>query len=357
MCKIFAVAGIKPSTQDKVWKFAQAIAKPMSKGNNDGLGYAAITAEGKIFGERWLNNNHAFKRPPEGDDNLLMGMFKEALETKNETFEYNSFGEVDLSKMVALTLHTRAATSAKGLANTHPFVQNDTALIHNGIIRNTTDFKFTLSTCDSEAILISYLNKEVGVNPEAINEAAKLLKGYYACGVLTNTEEGPILDIFKSGARMHIAHVKELETYVFSTDDDDIKDTCKLFGYNHGSLFTVMNGRFLRVDALTGKEKSIVKFDPSPEWTTYNYNKDNYNYPTTGNTSTKSNTTTHSSGTAATKKTADVLPYGKKRSNTNVSEGLMDYFRAGDRMCVRLSEREIQEEIMNNERMYGESRW
>jgi predicted glutamine amidotransferase len=341
MCKVFMVAGVKPSTVEKVWKFTQAIAKPMSKFNSDGIGYAAITADGKLFGERWLNNNHMFKKQDDGNDKMLVDMFGDAIEGKTDAFEYSSFGEVDHSKMVALTLHTRMATSPKGLLNTHPFVYDNTSLIHNGVIRNTEDFNFTLSTCDSEAILISYLKQEVKKDPANFDKAAKMLRGYYACGVLTNTEEGPILDIFKSGARLHIAYVKELETWVASTDDDDIKNTCKDLNYSMGNLFTVLNGKLIRVNAVTGKEKSITKFEMSSE----NYYSGNYS---SGNHYTPSKNPPNS---------ANVLPWGKRRSNTQISEHMMDYFRSGVRSCTRLSDRDIQEQIMEQERLYGESRW
>lgn len=353
MCKVFMVAGVKPSTVEKVWKFTQAIAKPMSKFNSDGIGYAAITADGKLFGERWLTNNHMFKKQADDNDKMLTDMFGDAIEGKIDKFEYSSFGEVEHDKMVALTLHTRMATSPKGLLNTHPFVQDGTSLIHNGVIRNTEDFKFSLSTCDSEAILISYLHQNVKEDPANFEKAAKMLRGYYACGVLTNTEEGPILDIFKSGARLHIAYVKELETWVASTDDDDIKNTCKEMNFSMGNLFTVLNGKFIRVNAVTGKEKSITKFDMSND--SY-YNYQGYN---SGNhyTPSRNTPTVTTPSTAATTKTADVLPWGKKRSNTPISDSMMDYFRSGNRSCVRLSERDIQEQIMEQERLYGESRW
>jgi hypothetical protein len=174
-----------------------------------------------------------------------------------------------------------------------------------------------------------------------------MLRGYYACGVLTNTEDGPILDIFKSNARLHIAYVKELETWVASTDDDDIKNTCREMNYSMGNLFTVLNGKFIRVNAITGKEKSITKFDLSSEY----FYQNSYNY-TEQKKSTPQNLPAPSD-----KKLADVLPYGKTRKNTPISDAMMDYFRSGSAKCARLSERDIQEEIMEQERRFGQSRW
>lgn len=350
------VAGVKPSTVDKVWKFAKTIAKPMSRANSDGLGYAAITAEGNLFGERWLTNNHAFSSQIDESDKQLASMFGDAVEGKVEKFEYNNFGDVAPEKMVALTLHTRMATSPRGLNNTHPFVQNDTSLIHNGVIRNTTDFEFSLSTCDSEAILISYLNKNVVEDPKNFDEAAKMLKGYYACGILANTEEGPVLDMFKSNARLHIAYIKDLETWVASTDDDDIKNTCKDLNYIVGNMFTLLNGKFIRIDAVTGKEKSITKFEPSTEWT-YTNHGGHHHPPYNGSTSVKKELTGTTPHIKDMTKTPNVIPWNKRKQNTEVSKEMMHYFTSGVRSCTKLSERETQETIMEQERVYGHSRW
>ncbi len=363
MCKVFMIAGIKDSTVNKAWAFAKAISKPMSRGNTDGLGYAAITADGQVFGERWLNNDHAFKDRTVDMDKEVVSRFGEAVETKSEVFDYNKFGDIQLNKAVAITLHTRYATSAKGMQNTHPFVEGNTSLIHNGVIRNDHEFKLTRSTCDSEAILVNYLEKEIAKDPNKFQEVADALRGYYACGVLTNSEEGPVLDVFKTTARLHVAYVKELETFVISTDDDDIKNTCKEFGYACGQVYTILSGRFIRVNAITGKEKCIIKFDPSKDYTTYTGSHysgggNNYSNPPPATTTQTSSTNTTDTGTAGkTGKTTNILPMGKSRKNTDIPETHMEYFRSGSPKITKLSEREIQEHLMEQERLMGSSRY
>jgi predicted glutamine amidotransferase len=108
------------------------------------------------------------------------------------TSEKNSFGEVKMDDVAAITLHTRMATSAKGMANTHPFVyeNHDTSLIHNGVIRNEKDFKLQVSTCDSESILQAYLINETHHNPKMVGEMAKMLVGYYAAALFSRDADG-----------------------------------------------------------------------------------------------------------------------------------------------------------------------
>lgn len=323
MCKVFMMSGVRKENVANAWKFIQTIAKPMSDYNKDGLGYAAMTASGDMFGERWLVNSDAFKNV--SSDKKLFNMFT-ALSGDVTTGESNSFGEIKRDEMVAITMHTRMATSPKGMMNTHPFVDEGVSLIHNGVIRNEEDFNLKLSTCDSESILRAYLEEDVKSDPANIQKAADRLRGYYACGVLTNTDQGPILDVFRSsGARLHAAYVEELGTFVISTDDDDIKKTCKELNFTMGSVFKVLDEKFIRIDAVTGRELSIQSFKEAPAYVQSKQTQSYYQQPSNIQRS-------------------QVYPFGKKK-NTTISDELMEYYKSGHSTCVRLNEREVQEQI------------
>lgn len=333
MCKILNIAGIKPENNEAAWKFIKAMAKPMSVGQRDGLGYAAITAEGKLFGERWLDNSTAFKKELVKEPHDAIEGFAETLTTP--TFEYNSYGDVVPELAVAITMHTRMATSPKGMMNTHPFVDEGVSLIHNGVIRNDENFKLK-STCDSEAILRAYLKEKVSNSLENVQAMATSLVGYYACGVLTNTKTGPIMDVFKgTGARLYAIYVKELDTYVFSTDDDDIKAVCNLLGFEIGTVYRVLPGKYIRLNATTGKRIDMVSFTEGYEW------KPTYTPPTppppTNSGKTYLNT--------MSKSNLYELNKFKKDQNKNPSDNMKEYLTAGNATCVRLTDRQIQEEI------------
>ena len=60
MCKVMMMAGVTSDTRDAAWVFIKEMAKEMSPGNMDGLGYAALSTEGELFGERWHHNGEAF---------------------------------------------------------------------------------------------------------------------------------------------------------------------------------------------------------------------------------------------------------------------------------------------------------
>lgn len=267
------MSNVKPESNAKAQAFVKKMAALMSKNNTDGLGYTALDAEGKMFGQRWHDNDDAFK-PTLKEVKVNVPFLKEATYqgTSKVKSATNSFGTVDLNKMVSITLHTRFATSGRQFENTHPFVDHeaDTSLIHNGVIRNVGDFKFKLSTCDSEAILITYLRNQVGVATESVQSMANELTGYYACGVYSrDVNNNRILDIFKgNGASLHCAFVYELGVWVFSTAAYDIREACESLKYSHSQLFEVQDGYLIRINPLTGEFIKYEGFIPGKE-TTY----------------------------------------------------------------------------------------
>lgn len=269
MCKVMIMAGVKPERRKDAIRFTKKMADIMSPGNDDGLGYAAVDVEGNLFAERWLNNKDAFKfTGGNPNDMKISNMLRKAI--KNSTVEtvYTKHGEPDLNKMVAITLHTRFATSSKGMKNTHPFIDEDTSLIHNGVISNIHEFNFKLSSCDSEAILISYLKNQTGVLPENIKSTASSLTGYYACGIFARESSGArILDVFKGhNDNLYAMHVDELDTWVMSSNEENIRKACSDLGFRHGAAFQLLDGHLMRFDPVTGILILDQEFDLLPRW-------------------------------------------------------------------------------------------
>lgn len=276
MCKVFIMAGIKPERRANAIRFTRKMAEIMTPGNDDGLGYAAVDVDGNLFAERWLNNKDGFKYTGSNPNDIKMSnMLKKAI--KNQTIDtvYTKYGEPDLNKMVAITLHTRLATSTRGMSNTHPFIDEDTSLIHNGIITNTEKFKFKLSTCDSEAILISYLKYKTSMIPENIKATVSDLIGYYACGIFARDTDGlRILDVFKGrNDNLHAMYIDELDTWVMSSVDENIKRACNELGFKYGTTFQLLDGHLMRFEPVTGTLILDQEFDvPSRYASSNDYN-------------------------------------------------------------------------------------
>lgn len=262
MCKVMIMGGIKKQNVKKVWAFVKTMAPLMSKYNIDGIGYAAVDNEGKLFGQRWWTNSHFMKNGMETSVEPEMlkqyGEFLTDVPTYGNSYNgaSNSFGELNYENMSAITLHTRMATSGKGFENTHPFVypEADTSLIHNGVIHNVKDFDLKVSSCDSEAILSSYVKNGLNKDKEQLLKVVNSLSGYYMCGVFSRTAEGQrVLDLIKHNANLYSTYVIELETVVFSTSDDDIKAACDMLGFSHTPVKKVKEDIFIRMNPFTGE--------------------------------------------------------------------------------------------------------
>lgn len=257
MCKIMVIPHISKEVRPNAIKFIEAMAKVMSKdrSHQDGLGYAAVDSKGNLFAERWLRNDHAFVNRS-GMNNIVSdysGFIK---------VDYNSHGNVRLDDITAITLHTRLATSAKGLVNCHPFIENDTSVIHNGVINNAFDFRIEQSTCDSESILTQYIDNNVGSDHELFNKASTQLDGYYACGIFSRDNDNRrILDIVKSStAQLVGAYVNELKVIVFTSLESHLIEGLTMCGFTATAIYNVNPSSLVRIDPLTNKVIGVTSF-------------------------------------------------------------------------------------------------
>lgn len=273
MCKIMLIAGIKDNVKSDVFiDFIFNMGTIMSKNNEHGLGYAGISKEGELFGERWLKNDEAFLiRPNIGS---VIKKFNGFIE-QSEASRYNKFGTLR-NEFKAITLHTRYATSGKEFFNTHPFVDKEsaTSVIHNGVINNVTKEDNVRSTCDSERILNKYLEHDIVNNPENIQAMIDDLRGYYATGIFSKTRDGlVILDILKSNARLSGAYIKEFETFVFTTEVDDVIKVCSDLGLTIVDTVKIKDDTLCRLNALTGEPILIKPYEFKSNFTSYNSNE------------------------------------------------------------------------------------
>lgn len=275
MCKLAIISGITSETKDKAWEFIKQMSIEMSAPNcpeDDGFGYAAIDNEGKLFGERWLKNKDAFvHRNPYGNDIDTEIVKKFKILSKEKV--YNNFGILS-NDIRSITLHSRMATSGKGMRNTHPFIKKSTSLIHNGVIHNHDKLHKEMSSCDSEVILHEYLRNNIANKPEKFQKVANKLEGYYALGIFSKTDNGEIiLDIIKdNNAKLNAYFIKELNTIVYATPKyttSPVEETCKKLGFTIISIYEVKENKLMRINALTGEPIVYVSFKPKER--IYNY--------------------------------------------------------------------------------------
>lgn len=290
MCKVLIVPGIKKNKISLVKQLAEEMTKEFAKTEEDGVGYAAITANGQIYGEKWLNPADAFvvksqPKPPEptaGELFITENLGALVKPDKKIDYEiiYDRFGvpitQKTIDNTVAFMLHARKKTyGARSIDNTHPFVitndkyVNDIALIHNGSINNHYNLTKKLSTCDSEVILHEYLKLGMTEYPEAMTTLADTLRGQYAVGVFGSMvdKDGeliPYVDIFKSSKYLTVAYIKELETVVFATYKHDLVTACETLNWTIEYSGEVQDEYLVRLNAVTGERLiDLVKFTKS----------------------------------------------------------------------------------------------
>jgi hypothetical protein len=262
----------KDIAKDKLWDFLIAATPHMTQNDKDGLGYAAATDRG-LWGERWLRpeDTWQYRTMWSANDEAVKQRYKGALSGGPRYNAFTEFGDSDAPGTFAVLFHSRMATCEKSMANTHPFYREGTAMIHNGVINNIHELKQITSTCDSETILNEYVDRNVKLDPDKITDVARALRGYYACGLLTTLEDGTvIMDIFRNPtAKLYAAWVNELQTTVFCTSQDIIKDTCKKLKWTHGSLFHFEDEVMIRINARTGELISTHKFKAESSYSGY----------------------------------------------------------------------------------------
>ncbi len=264
MCKIAVIPKIKKGLEYRAWKLAEALTPLMSKNDDDGFGYMALGQEG-VFGQRWLNPEDAWKTPT-----VMTPAADACLQTYGDAVAPlavgNSFGK-STERVFGLCLHARMATCGVGIGNTHPFMSDDgkTAIIHNGVISNSSIFELKQSTCDSEAILISYRAHAVAESLANIHNAIAPLIGWYAVAAYAQDSRGVwFLDVFKDArSNLYGVWIEELEGLVFCTSLEMLQVACRKLKYKITRSFQVKDCVAIRHDARTGRVLETLDIDPT----------------------------------------------------------------------------------------------
>ncbi|PCI45827.1 MAG: hypothetical protein COB41_00110 [Proteobacteria bacterium] len=305
MCKVFGVAGINDSNRGDVIRISKAVGKKMVTFEKDGFGYCAINSKGELHGEKWLKPEHVFnkriRRKMKTAREVIPRLDKPVLENFGNVITgyqpiiqqpappvYDDFGEGALGDSVAIIMHSRHSTgAAKTVKNVHPFVNYNTALVHNGIVYNEDDAVFykTVSDCDSEILLNQYNSEMVQMDSRRLAAALAPVEAYFACLVLTegmdqNEKMYPIMDIFKADADLEIVYIHDLEVYTFCTKGSIVVDVCKDIGYSTSRPMKIADNVLIRIDAVTGKIAEEMPFEykggHSYYGASYGYNNDTY---------------------------------------------------------------------------------
>lgn len=252
MCRLLIMSGIT-NTENAV-KFMQEAKHPMSVGNNMGIGFSATKGNGDFFSERWHKNDQFFNREVTLTEDIIEKLKPFQKRLPNLDVNYSSNGEIEFSDIKSMTLHTRYATCGREFINTHPFVDGDFSLVHNGVISNARQLKLNkISTCDSEVALQAYKDLGVNLDPSKAQAWIDMLEGYWAFGIFSRDASGKrILDIVRNDATLYATTVEGLGI-VLATTPHIITETAEKLGLETTGRPSLMTSNVMfRLDATTG---------------------------------------------------------------------------------------------------------
>lgn len=258
MCKIMILTGIEDS--ELALKFMQAASIPMSFADRDGIGYSAINSNNQLFMEKWHNNSKFLDIDSVLTKEVIaeLAPFKARLPSLTEN--YSSYGQVTRNDLRTVTMHTRMATCGRTFENTHPFIDQEVSLIHNGVISNSFQLNLNkVSTCDSESALQLYINNEINLtdNEQKIQETfLDKLRGYWAFGILAKDANGQyMIDIVREGASLYWSEIPEIgkNCYAFATTENIIKSSLISLGLPKRKIHTLPEYNYHRFNAVTGE--------------------------------------------------------------------------------------------------------
>lgn len=260
MCKVAAVTKITDKNREDVWVFMQLLGQLMSPGNNSGLGYAALDKAGKIFGEKWVINESAFR-----DLTKVPGVDAEKIGRV-----YGFFGDkVERDEAQAIILHTRAATQGSiCVKNTHPFIDDEAsptvAVIHNGWVHNDKLFTRKYSTCDSEVLAHLYYENKVNADLGNLNKFIPKIDGWFTCLSLgLDADKKMVMDAFTDNGRLASYFIQELDTRIWSSEGHDVYQIAKALGLTPVEPQKMERDTAFRINVATGEEMAHVKLEAS----------------------------------------------------------------------------------------------
>lgn len=206
MCKVLAITNLKNVKVDQ--KLLNVIKNATTELNDDGFGYAVLDDDGSIHGERTIDVKRFV--PLQGETR-----------TKHCPITIkpdNTFGVKGLSPK-SLIAHGRFSTNSISLANTHPYVDGNTALIHNGVVSDPSGIsKGLLKTNNDTEILLRHWQLG-GLESIEMN-----VSGYYACAIF---DKGVLHIMRDSKAPLFMSYVKSIDSYIIATTELMISYICK----------------------------------------------------------------------------------------------------------------------------------
>jgi hypothetical protein len=261
MCKLFVLSNTAKLTHKQLSTILKTASRVMGKTDSHGFGWAMLNGN-RFVGERALDPEYFENRF--FNNGTVPSMFKPIF----ETWEANAFGKLAAPNSLqgGLLVHARISTNQISLENTHPFINDNFALIHNGIIDNVGDNYIQKSTCDTEHALQH-------LTTGGVEAMVKGISGYYAIGAL-NKDTGELLVVKDHIADLNACYVPSIDAMAFGTKADQLHEILKAADLAHTKIKAVKDNVAMTFNR-KGDLVSCVEITPVEEvktWDTAAYN-------------------------------------------------------------------------------------
>lgn len=216
MCKVFALTD---ATNVKLTdKLFNVLKDTMCKHDDDAFGYAAHGNKG-IFGERTIATERVFK-----SRHILPSPLESLAFIKNE---YNRFGNMT-PVTGSFIAHSRLSTNDVSLDCAHPYVGENIALIHNGVVDDIAGTPIEVKTKNDTEILLRYFERD------GMTGIEENVSGYYAMAILD--KDGNLHIVRDAQATLYIAYIEKLNTNIIATTFEIIETVCKKMKWSHSHI-------------------------------------------------------------------------------------------------------------------------
>ena len=186
-------------------------------------------------------------------------------------------------KPVAMAAHTRAATSGSPdmLENDHPLIVGDSVIVHNGMISNDTQLKYSLSTAMGDGFVFPEVDSSVlagGLNlavqdwyddgqlQKFVDFLSHDVHGSVAMAGSLATKPGVQVLARTGGSPLVVARHKSLPIVLWASEPDAVWKMATRFQKKHGDFWVapMSTNSMLIVDH--GRIVNSFSWDTVPSW-------------------------------------------------------------------------------------------
>jgi len=231
MCKLFILTNTSKLSHNKLSKLLTVTAKIMGKTDSHGFGWSMLNGD-SFTGEKCVD--------PEYFENSFFSSVPSQLKSIFGKSESEVYGEMPKKLSGALLVHARISTNQLGLINTHPFINEDWSLIHNGVVTNETDHVERKSSNDTEYLLHHLTH-------QGVDGMVSSVAGYYAVGAISR-KTGDLLVVKDNIANLYACYIETLDSLAFGTSASQLESIIKTIGYKHSKITPVKDNMAFTFD-------------------------------------------------------------------------------------------------------------